>query len=163
VDSNNPVYSSLDGVLFDRSQTKLLNFPAGKTGSYTVPPTVTTIGKIACIWSSLTNFTIPESVTNIGDAAFANCFRLRSVVIPNSVTNLGVGAFQQCKSLTNITIQDGVTTILAYVFCGCSSVASITIPTSVTSMGEHAYESTAPDIGVLENVRFSPQDGSRVA
>src|SRR5665213_3302928 len=80
VDTNNPVYSSVNGVLFDKSQTTLVAYPGGLGGSYTIPDSVTSIGDTA-FWecSSLTNVTIGNGVTHIGDAAFEDCESLISV------------------------------------------------------------------------------------
>jgi len=77
VDTNNPAYSSLDGVLFDKSLTTLVQYPGGTTGGYT----------------------IPNSVTSIGGSAFEGCNNLTTVTIPSSVTNLGILAFAGCVSL----------------------------------------------------------------
>ena len=72
VDTNNPTYGSVGGVVFDKSQTTLIQYPPGLSGSYTIPDTVTNIGDFAfdgC--SGLTGVTIPSTVTRIGVAAFA--------------------------------------------------------------------------------------------
>jgi len=98
----NPAYSSLNGVLFDKSQATLLQFPGGLGGDYTIPSSVTNIGGGAFIGcASLTSVTIPNSVTNIGDSAFFGCASLTSVTIPNSVTSIGDAAFEGCTSLTS--------------------------------------------------------------
>ena len=70
--------------------------------------------------------TIPNTVTNIGFAAFYNCSSLTSVTIPNSVTSIGNGAFMFCSSLTSVTIGENVTSIGEYAFFGCPSLTSIT-------------------------------------
>jgi hypothetical protein len=104
VDVSNTIYSSLDGVLFDKAQTILIYFPAGKAGSYTIPNSVTTIEDWAfanCI--GLTSVTIPNSVTTIKDWAIFSCLGLTSVIIGNSVTSIGEGAFACCLNLTSIT------------------------------------------------------------
>ena len=77
-------------------------------------------------------------VTSIGDFAFSGSF-MTSIIIPNSINNIGAAAFQNCSSLTSIIIPNGVTSIRDYAFCGCSSLASITIPNSVTSIGKWAF------------------------
>jgi len=87
----------------------------------------------------LVSVTIPNSVTSIGDTAFADCTSLTSVTIPNSVTSIGQRAFLDCTSLTSITIPNSVTSIGSVAFAGCTSLTSITIPNSVTSIGEHAF------------------------
>jgi hypothetical protein len=140
VDTLNPWYRSVDGILFDKSTNTLIQYPGGKAGSYTVPNTVTSIGNYAFHYCfSLTQVTIPDSVTNIGEAAFGNCTSLTSVTVPNRVTSIGVWAFASCVSLTNITIGNSVTRIGAATFTYCISLKSITIPSSVTTIGGSAF------------------------
>ena len=104
VDKNNPDYSS-DGIaLYNKDKSSLLQVPAG-----------------------ITSFTIPNSVTEIGESAFEGCTSLTSITIPNSVTEIGVNAFCGCTSLTSITIPDSVTTIGYSAFCGCTSLTSILV------------------------------------
>ena len=95
VDAANPSYSSLDGVLFDKSQTTLIVYPGGKAG---------------------TSYTIPNSVTSIADYAFYQPFSLTSVTIGNSVTNIGDGAFWGCSRLTSIYFEGNAPSVGAYVF-----------------------------------------------
>ena len=104
VDAANVVYSSLDGVLFNKAQTTLILFPGGRGGGYAIPSSVTSIGSYAFFYCpSLTSVTIPNSVTNIGFAAFSGCTSLTSVTIPNSVTSIGNSAFGSCTNLTSLT------------------------------------------------------------
>ena len=82
---------------------------------------------------------INEGVTSIGDGAFVNCKKLKSVRIPNTVTSIEDSAFSGCENLTSINIPNSVTSIGKYAFSDCSGLTSITIPNSVTSIGESAF------------------------
>jgi len=93
-------------VLFNKSQTSLIKYPASKGGSYIIPNGVTNIGRSAfSAASTLTNVTIANSVSNIGEAAFGGCTSLISVTIPNRVTSLGGFLFAGCSGLTGLYFQ----------------------------------------------------------
>ena len=141
VDKNNTHYKSIDGNLYSKDGSTLIQYAAGKTEtSFTIPNSVTSIGEGAFYWcSSLTSITIPNSVTSIGEGAFHWCSSLTTVTIPNSVTTIGKEAFGDCKKLTSITIPNGVTSIGYGAFSGCNNLTSITIPNSVTSIGGWAF------------------------
>ena len=141
VSSSNPAYISVAGVLFNRSQTTLIEYPAGKPGTaYTIPDSVTSIGDSAFLYcTNLTNVIIPNSVIIIGDHAFDTCLGLTSVVIPDSVTSIGNSAFEGCWPLTNVRICNGVTSIGDSAFWDCESLTSLTIPSSVTNIGNSAF------------------------
>ena len=106
VDTNNQFYSSLNGVLFDKNQTTIIEFPGGLGGSYMIPGGVTNIAEKSfydCTY--LSNITIPNSLTSIGNQAFSYCSSLKSVMIGNSVTSIGIYAFQSCSGLTKLFFQ----------------------------------------------------------
>jgi hypothetical protein len=142
VDPSNPAYLSVAGVLFNKGQTSLIEYPAGAAAtSYTIPNSTTCIADSAFAYSdTLTNVTIPVSVTNIGDEAFENCFSLTTVTIPNRVTSIGNHVFDGCYDLTSVTIPDGVTSIGEYAFSECFSLTSITIPNSVTNLAIGSFD-----------------------
>ena len=103
---SNTEYASEDGVLFNKGNTIILCYPAGKTG---------------------TTYIIPNSVTIIGNSAFSGCSGLTSIAIPNSVTSIGYHAFYNCIGLTEITIPYSVTSIGSGAFLGCSNLAEINV------------------------------------
>jgi hypothetical protein len=95
VDTNNPAFSSVDGVLFDKSKTTLIQYPPAQTG---------------------TSYTIPNSVTTIGDGAFYNCNSPTSVIIGSGVTNIEDSAFSDCLSLTSVYFQGNAPSVGNTVF-----------------------------------------------
>ena len=126
-------------VLFNKDKTTLIAYRSKDT-NYTIPNSVTNIGDDAFYnCESLTSINIPNSVTNIGDYAFVGCESLTSINIPNSVTNIGRSAFYRCKSLNRINIQNGVTNIGKSAFSACKSLTCIKIPNSVTNIGNDAF------------------------
>lgn len=122
VAAENPYFSSVQGVLFDKQQKTLIQYPVGNRS---------------------TSYTIPDGVTSIGWYAFAGCDWLTSVHIPNSVRSIEEGAFFGCDKLASITIPDGVQSIGNDAFNSCDKLASITIADSVTSVGYYAFCDTA--------------------
>ena len=93
--------------------------------------------------SNLTSIVIPNSVTSIGDGAFAYCSGLTSVTIPNSVTSIGEWAFNGCTGLTSVTIPNSVTSIGGSAFSGCTGLTSVTIEAETPpTLGEKAFYGT---------------------
>lgn len=152
VDPLNPFYSSVDGVLFNKSQTVLIQYPGGKAGDYALPSGVTSIltkwigtgnGRFHGGFDqtpSVIRVTLPNSMTNIGAGVFARCTGLPRITIPESVTSIGERAFQDCTGLTNVSLGNSVTSIGWAAFRNCTGLTSITIPNGVTSIGESAFE-----------------------
>ena len=153
VDATNPNYASVDGVLFDKAVSTLMQCPAGKTGSYSVPDSVSTIGTAAfgdC--SGLTSVNIGCGVNGIGEGAFGSCSSLTSVTIPNNVTSIGNWAFSGCSSLTNINVDtanpnytsvDGVLfdkDVSTLLQCPEGFFGNYSIPNSVINIGGRAFE-----------------------
>lgn len=166
VGSENIAYSSMDGVLYNKSKTTLICYPPGKLDtSFSIPNSVTKVFSSAFIHcTDLTSMTIPDSVTKIGESAFGGCTGLTSIIIPNSVTDLWDFAFAGCTSLTSVTISEGLTSIGRETFFQCNSLTSVTIPNSVTSIGSNAFSycsslasvSISSSVTRIDNSAFSP-------
>ena len=141
VDDGNNNYSSIDGFLFNKTQTRIIAYAKDRLQpNYTIPEGVTSIYESVfngC--SSPVSIVIPKGVTEIGSTAFYKCSLLTSIMIPEGVTYIGRAAFSGCSSLTSITIPEGVTNINDSVFYNCSSLSSIVIPASVTSINDNSF------------------------
>lgn len=129
VDVNNSSYSSVDGVLFNKTRTKIIQCPMDKAGDYAIPPGVTSIGDYAfenC--TSLTGITIPSGVTSIGDYAFYDCYLFKSITIPSSVTSIGKNAFNACSYLEGAYFEGNAPSIGLGVFNFVDSMTVYYLP-----------------------------------
>ena len=83
-----------------------------------------------------TEYSIPNNVTIIGDAAFQACDALITVIIPDSVTRIGMQAFWMCDGLTEVVIPQNVNKVCAWAFMGCHNLKNVyckpTLPPSIT-------------------------------
>ncbi|MBR2196832.1 MAG: leucine-rich repeat protein [Salinivirgaceae bacterium] len=141
VESGNTKYSSEDAILFNCDKTTLVRYPYNKVGAYTVPESVTTIGDLAFyLCEQLTSVVIPNSVERIEYGAFEGCSNLASISIPESVTTLGSCVFQTCISLTSITIPNSITEIPFYGFRSCENLTTISLPNTITDVDNTAFE-----------------------
>lgn len=144
VNSNNPNYYSLNGVLYNKNKTELLRCPMKlNNSSLSIPSSVTTIGDRAFQGCQMGNWScnIPQGVTTIGVRAFKEC-TLTSLQIPNSVTSIGEYAFYKCSSLSgSLTIFGTVNSIGKYAFSGCSNLQSLTLKNGAgsTLVGENIF------------------------
>ncbi len=153
VSEDNPNYSSIDGVLCNKEQTMLIQYPLGKNVTeYIIPESIRTIGESAFAFLDHESINIPETVTDIGEMAFENA-KISNITIPNSITSISNGMFYNCESLKNITIPDSVTSIGDNAFNGCT-FSNITIPDSVTSIknGAFAFCESLTDITIPDSV-----------
>lgn len=144
VAEDNPVYSSRDGMLFNKDQTALLRCPVSRAGELVIPEGVLTLGG----WSfsgcdNLTAVTIPGSVLSVEESAFLCCGNLESVTMFQGVTSIGRWAFQDCPKLASVSIPRSVVSIGEYAFENCPSLSEITfghLSTDTLSIGQDAFE-----------------------
>ena len=180
VEVANKQYSSREGVLFNKTQTALIQYPAGRKNqnyiipngakyvledaffgnktlqSITLPKSLLSIGDEAfwgCI--SLSEIQFPAKLETIGKSAFELCPSLESVIIPSSVTRIGMRAFYQCNGLKLIDIKGGDTKIEDYAFFQCENAIRCTIPNQITQIGKEAFEDV-PTLTYLGRAKGSP-------
>ena len=116
VDPENPKYSSVDGVLYNKTKTVLIKVPQAKS-----------------------SFTILSSVNSIGDYAFSGCANLTSVEFPSLLSYIGNYAFSGCANLTSIEFPPSLRNICDYAFSDCTGLTSVEIPSSVWSLYNTAF------------------------
>lgn len=139
VAEDNAMFSSLNGVLFDKQKLTLLKYPEGKAE---------------------TNYQIPSSVTSIGIVAFENCIGLTSMLIPSSVTSIGRIAFYDCSNLASIFIPSSVTIMGYEVFRDCSNLSIYVEAASRPSGWDSWNPSSRPVFWNSRTITYESNDGS---
>ena len=150
VDPENVLFSAVEGALYSKSQTQLIQVPISKTGSFTVPSTVTTINGSAFAGSEvLTAVSIPQSVTKIAITAFNSCNALINVD-ENNTTYSSINGVLFDKAQTTLIqvptskkgsykIPETVTSVGSSSFLNCKNITSVSIPQTATSIGSSAF------------------------
>ena len=128
-----------------------------------LPDFIKNIGTYSFYDSSLSEITLPSSLTSIGDDAFEDCISLTSITLPDSLTSIGGSAFDGCTSLTGITLPSSLTSIGDRVFEGCSNLQPSITDQGVKYLGseQNPYlvlwdgtDITASTYTVNENCKF---------
>ena len=136
VNDKNEYYKTVDGNLYSKDGKTLIQYAIGKeTTSFVIPDGVTSIDANAVRYCTLTDITIGDSVTAIGEFAFSNSTSIATVIIGNSVTSIGNAAFYGC-SITNV-----------YYKGATSKWSNITINTNndvLTDATRYYYSETEP-------------------
>lgn len=144
VDSKNTVYSSEDGVLYNKDKTTLIRFPEGKSlEGWSFPSSVTVIGHSGFYGCEMESIVIPENIETIGKLAFSSCYNLESITFAenSSLDTVCEFAFSDCGSLKILELPEGLATIgfCAFEWAG---IEKIYIPQSVNSIDSFAAQNS---------------------
>jgi len=154
VDESNPVYCSVDGVLFDKAMTTLLLFPAEKKGKYSVPKGIISVRNGAFDNCKLTSISFPQSLLFIGSYEF-NCEQLTDITVSElnpyyysidgvlfdkvSIEGSVLLEYPKNKDKTDYTVPDGIKAISPYAFYKCKPLVNIALPESLEIIREYVF------------------------
>ena len=128
ISPDNPNYTTIDGVLYDKGVNKLLFYPYAKKDE---------------------EFTVPETIKEIREEAFKENSFLKKVIMPN-VTKIGMSAFEYSFSLETVELGEGITSLPEYLFEDCKKLKNVTVPSTVKSLGYDIFYNCSS----LEYVKF---------
>ena len=153
VDENNPVYASVDGVLFDKAITTIIAYPAGKKGNYTIPDTVIEINSNAfrdC--RNLTRIAFSQGVMRSSINAFSGCERLSSITVDDGNAHFSsidgvlydkkgetLLQYPQGSNATKCIVPDGVVCIDDLAFLDCKYLTEIVLPEGLKFIGDNVF------------------------
>ena len=106
VAAGNNYFSAVDGILYNKEQSKLILYPCGKTDTeVVVENNVTELSDYAFYGAYyIKSLTIPEGITEIPDQAIRSMNSLETVILPSTVNYVGFGIFVQCNKLKDIVL-----------------------------------------------------------
>ena len=157
-------FRAVDGVLFSADGKTLVAYPPGReSGEYRVPPGTERIGDRAFYQTRrLKSVEFPPGLTAIGADAFGES-GLKRVEFPASLRTVGVGAFSWC-GLERIAFSEGLETLGAQAFYNCLSLETVELPASLTNIGGEAFEIDFDvDPNPKRDLRLIAPDGSFAA
>ncbi len=141
VAQGNPVYKSLDGVIYSKDGKSLLHYPSGRLEtSISVSEGIETIGGYAFANNEdVVEISLPSTVTSIKEHAFDGCDKLNKLNFPEGITEIGDYACYECSSLPEVSLPSGLKKIGEHAFDYCISVRKIVIPDTVAQIGDGAF------------------------
>ncbi|MBR2321615.1 MAG: leucine-rich repeat protein [Clostridia bacterium] len=156
VDENNPNFSSINGILFNKDATILYRFPEGKYYySYDIPKSVKSISDNAfrdcdCIDS----INLPEGLTTIGAYAFYGAKYIYDIDLPNSLKEVGSEAFTETRFLNELQWEDGVLYIGNFLYQANDEIEEhYVVKDGTISILESAFQdTTAKSVVIPEGV-----------
>lgn len=137
----NPYNSSDEnGALYDKNKTTLMIYPSGSDATeFTVPATVREIRDEAFAYAyNLKSVTLPDGLLEIGDMAFHKTELLEKIEIPDSVIEIGYSAFEE-SGIESVKLPSSLVKIEEHTFTSCTKLSAVTIPDSVKVIGEGAF------------------------
>lgn len=142
VSEDNKTYASIDGILYDKSKTTLLQYPSGKLlKEYAIVSGTENIKASAFAKNIyLEKIVLPESILSIERSAFSGSENLHTINIPSKVTTIEDHLFYECTNLAHIELAKEITSIGNYAFYGCTNLTSIELPEGIKTIGWHAFD-----------------------
>ena len=140
VGESNKRYIADNGVLYSKNKTRLIRYPTGRRGEYSIASGTLAIGAFAFAdCEHLSAVHIPTSVTTIGGSTFYRCCTIKEIALPPSIISIGGFAFSDCIQLTAIRLPDGITTLSHSIFYDCETLQEANIPDSVITIESSAF------------------------
>lgn len=112
VDETSTSFTSENGILYNKAKTKIFGYP---------------------VKSSVTEYEIPNTVTELQGSQFAYCKNITKITIPSSVKTIGDYVFHACDGLTELVFPEGLEEAGAFVIMGCENLTTVTIPSTLDS------------------------------
>lgn len=145
-----PWYESRDSILsveIGDGITKIGNgafYNCSHCKEVTISDSVTQLGEYAFANTAISSVDLSENITEVGENVFSNCLKLTSVSLPDSLTYISDSMFNCCNYLRTVDFQTTLKTIGNYAFANCYELRSVTLPEGLISIGDGAFTVCGP-------------------
>jgi len=140
VSDSNPYLCDVDGILYDKGVTTIIYYPEGiEDEIFTLPESVTTLGQYSFHYAELKTVVLPQNLKKIEQRAFYGARNLNSMTLPSTLEYMGDGLFYYCESLTDIVIPDSVAYLGNYAFEGCKKLESVHFGSGLKELPENIF------------------------
>lgn len=116
VDSMNPVFSSVDGVVYSKDSSSLIRCPEGKF-----------------------NIRFPQKILTVTSSSFHGCSELKQISFPPSIRTLEPSAFEECNGLDSLFLNLSLTAVPERCFVNCKGLQKVRIASSIEVIDEEAF------------------------
>lgn len=117
--------------------------------SVTLPETISSIGDGAFALSDVASVNIPQAVNTLPMGCFGNCTKLTSITVPSHVKTIGEMAYYGCTGATTLTLEEGVESIGEMAFFDCNKLTEVTIPSTVKTIGNRVFGGTEKNLSKI--------------
>ena len=140
VDSKNTAYKSIDGNLYTKDGSMIVQYALAKEDvSFVLPEDTTAVGNYAFASAkNLQTVLLSDGVESIGTYAFNECTNLGSIYLGESLVSIGGGAFV-ASGICEIVLPDTVESIAAFAFAGCANLERVTVSSALKNMDEGVF------------------------
>ncbi len=149
----NPVYKSIDGVVYTKDGKTLVKYPMGKKDEvFSIPAGVMNIERYAFANTvNLKKVILPEGMTKVNVFAFNACASVEEIVLPSTIQEILGLAFSYCTSLKTINLPEGLHTIHSSAFAHCSSLQEVHLPSTLLALGGSVFSNSGMKTFIMPN------------
>ena len=140
VSESNPHYSNdVQGALYNKDKTWIIQVTPGKTGSFYIPNTVSQLEPWTFQYTLYSEIIVPESVKTLRWQALGNSDKLKKIILPDSITDFQREMFKDCPKLEVVRLPSNLDILKANTFTNCKSLKEVHLPASITRIETHAF------------------------
>lgn len=154
ISDDNPIFSSFDGILYDKEMKRIIKCPESKEGKMKIANGVTQIDTVAFADSKITELEFPDSLLSLEEECFVRCKNLQKITFGHGIMEIKESVFAECTSLESVIFPEQLKFIDAYAFYGCLQLSHVEFNKDLYSIAESAFDNCP----ALKNVEIPSEE-----